>query len=485
VNLFAKISEDKEFIKNLGLEDANNEYLEYLGLNNYASFRSSIDIWARNNPNYLSQLIAHYGHEYIKELSESPTADLRPKQHITQPDHLILFYGARGFGKTHAAVRWLRSKINKPRHKKELGLITSIQDQSITEQVLEPLLETYHPSEYTLNKKSLILYFKKYKCKIYCVSSINHRKARGYNLSFAYVDELAAFTNFRKVWQSIKPAVRIGDNPQILMSTSPDHTNKHFIDVVNHLRQTESILEIRGSSFENNTLPIPVLKSYLAEIDTTYGQEEYLALDIVGRNGFAPILFDNIFQSNAPNAFDNITIAIDPAFSDNVESETGIVIAGRINNHIYILEDLSANYDINTWPKLVNEKYTQYSKLTKTKPTVFIETNHGSKQLAVILRNINMAMNIQEHRTDQNKATRAEPYLYALQKGLITFVGPRQVYGKLIQQCITFDPQKNKSEGKSPDRLDSISYAVSHLLSKNNSYTPNLNRVGSLIHGQW
>lgn len=154
-------------------------------------------------------------------------------------------------------------------------------------------------------------------------------------------------------------------------------------------------------------------------------------------------------------------IAIDPATtSKSTSDETGIVIAGADKeNNIYILEDLSGRYTPNEWGQLVSESYKKHDC-----DFYVAEKNQGGDMVSAIIRQFDKSNHIKLVQATKGKFLRAEPVYSLYEQSKVYHAGDFPI---LENQMVTFNPNENK---KSPDRVDALVYAVTHLTKKQKEF---------------
>jgi phage terminase large subunit-like protein len=120
-----------------------------------------------------------------------------------------------------------------------------------------------------------------------------------------------------------------------------------------------------------------------------------------------------------------------------------------------VVEDLSGRYPPETWGALACEAASRWGA------EVVVETNCGGDMarntISAAARMMGTNPVIHKVRAKENKRVRAEPCatLYATRR--VKHVG---AHPRLEQQLITYVPATAK---RSPDRLDALCYALTHL----------------------
>jgi len=151
-----------------------------------------------------------------------------------------------------------------------------------------------------------------------------------------------------------------------------------------------------------------------------------------------------------------IIIAVDPAVTANKNSdETGIIVAGKdINNHAYVLADLSGKYTPSEWACVVINAYHDYKA-----DRVIAEVNQGGDLVEHTIRSFDPNISYKAVHASRGKIARAEPIAAIDSQGRIHHVG---IFASLEDQMCRFDPAGNKTS--SPDRVDARIWAMTELL---------------------
>ena len=149
-----------------------------------------------------------------------------------------------------------------------------------------------------------------------------------------------------------------------------------------------------------------------------------------------------------------IVVAIDPAVTSNKDSdETGIVVAGLgINDHVYVLEDVSGIMTPNGWAKQAIIALDKWEA-----DRIIGEVNNGGELIETVLRNLDTALPYKAVRASRGKVTRAEPVVALYEQGQVHHVG---THVKLEEQMTTWDANEGT---KSPDRIDALVWGVTEL----------------------
>lgn len=288
--------------------------------------------------------------------------------------------------------------------------------------------------------------------RIHLVSADEPDRARGLNLSGAWLDEMSSF-RYEEIWtEGLAPALRIGD-PKVVITTTPRPTKliKEFVS-----RDDGSVVVTRGSTFDNAA---NLSEAALAELKSRYegtrlGRQELygeLLLDTPG----ALFTQGNIDNSRVKTYtdFTRVVVAVDPAVTSNEDSDmTGIVVCGiGADGRFYVIDDRSCKDTPLGWSRRVNQAYEDYDA-----NFVIVEKNQGGDFIETTLKQVNPHMAVSGITARLGKRLRAEPVASLYEQGRVSHIG---TFEALEEQMVSWLPDS----GESPDRLDALVHAITSL----------------------
>ena len=163
-----------------------------------------------------------------------------------------------------------------------------------------------------------------------------------------------------------------------------------------------------------------------------------------------------------PIKFDKTVVGVDPAISKSTTSdETGIIVCGRKGDTAYVLGDYSGKYSPSEWAKATVKAYKDFDA-----DLIIAEKNQGGDMVRHTLQSEMKHLPIKLVSAYKGKSARAEPIVAHYENGFVKHLG---AYPDLEDQMCSWVP--NISE--SPDRVDALVYACTHLL-LNNSGRPKI-----------
>ena len=295
--------------------------------------------------------------------------------------------------------------------------------------------------------------------RIHLVSADEPDRARGLNLSGAWLDEASSF-RYEEIWtEGLAPALRIGD-PRVVVTTTPRPT-KLIREWTS--RTDGSVVVTRGSTFDNAA---NLSEAALAELKSRYegtrlGRQELygeLLLDTPGALFTQTMIDDKRVQHY--NDFTRVVVAVDPAVTSNEDSDlTGIVVVGiGADGRYYVLADKSCRDTPLGWSKRVNQAYEDYQA-----DRVIVETNQGGSFIETTLKQINPHMAVTGVVAKVGKRLRAEPIASLYEQGRVSHIGN---LSELESQMIEWVPDS----GESPDRLDALVHGITALTTQTSKF---------------
>lgn len=266
--------------------------------------------------------------------------------------------------------------------------------------------------------------------EIHGFSAENPERARGFNLSGAWLDEVGSYRG-TELWDEVlQPALRKGD-PKVVVTTTPSASLllKRWYD----LFITESKagrpcdVHLTHSTFrENYALPPKRVEALEREYAGTRAGRQELEGEML--EDFEGALWKREFIENARirvEDFDidkmtRIVVAVDPSMTSGEKAdESGIVVAAMDNNKDgYLIADLSCH---GTPERVMREAVAAYYKYGAD--CVVMEANQGGDYLTTALRAIDPGVPPRVVRASKGKLIRAQPISMLAEQGRLHHVG--------------------------------------------------------------
>ncbi|WP_461533442.1 terminase large subunit domain-containing protein [Sinomicrobium sp.] len=424
----------------------------------------------KEDPKKLQAILSQMSEEEAHSIAYDPDIWLREDQQIKDwwPEPVILFMCGRGFGKTFLGAQWLRKQVKKG-VKGEIALIaptaSMVRDTMVNSGLipLSPEEEglVYEPS------KSRITWANGTVARLVSADG-GEEKLRGMNSSLIWIDELGSIPN-KDVYDQAMLTLRVGQS-RMLITTTP--------------RTTETIIYLYKNAVFNDAAPqkgkfcrILTRSTYANFENLSQGYQDNIIASYEGtRLGRQEL--EGILLLNAENALwsldliarqtlpvgveppklDRVAIGVDPAMSNSSKSDkTGIVVAALgEDNKAYVLEDVSGKYSPDTWVKKVHGLYDKYSEYAPT--SIVVELNQGGSLVTQTLQRDRPFLPVDGVFATRNKMSRAEPVAMLYEQDKVMHC---HGLADLEEEMATFEGNPRQ---KSPDRLDSLVMAITHLI---------------------
>ena len=379
----------------------------------------------------------------------------------------------RGFGKTRTGAEWMRMGVESGQCGR-IALVgaTAADTRDVMVEGPSGILAispprwrpTYEPSKRRLtwpNGAVGTLY-----------SAEEPDRLRGPQHDRAWADELAAWAALEETWDMLQFGLRIGSNPQVVVTSTP-----RGLAFLRKLEAEATTVTTRGSTYENQAnLAPPFLEAIRKKYEGTRLGRQEIDAEILDDNPGAlwkRIQIDAARVNHVPQ-LSRIVIAWDPATtSDATSDEHGIIAVGagmcacqgKPELHGFVLEDCSS---ILTPRESCDSVASVYSR--RQANTVIGETNQGGDFLEALLRSTDEGKRLAYrgvHAKD-GKRLRSEPVASLYEQGRVHHVG---CFAKLEDEMVTWDPL---NQVESPNRVDALVHGLTDLLvhAPPPSYTP-------------
>ena len=293
-------------------------------------------------------------------------------------------------------------------------------------------------------------------------------RLRGKQHEKLWADEAASW-RYPEAWDQAMMGLRLGANPQAVVTTTPKPTA-----LIRALLADKSTHVTRGSTYDNRTNLAP---KFFAKIITKYegtrlGRQE-LNAELLTDNPRALWQRDNIDAHRVAVAptLRRIVVGLDPnvknrdlaqlAKGNDTLDEAGIVIAGvgpapagntAPGNHFYVLDDRSLDAGPNEWGNAAVKAYRDHSA-----DRIIGEVNNGGDMVEMNIRTVDRNVSYKSVTASRGKAIRAEPISALYEQGRVHHVG---AFSQLEDEMCDFDPVTTV---KSPNRMDALVWALTEL----------------------
>lgn len=429
-------------------------------------------------------------------------------------DYWALLAG-RGFGKTRTGAEWVIEEAKEHERGALVGpTAADVRDIMVEGEsgILACARRGFRP-EYQPSKRRLV--YPNGAIQM-CYSADEPDRLRGPQHHYGWADELAAWRYYRYAWDMLMMGMRLGEHPRICITTTP-----RPIDLIKELNKDERCRVVKGSTYANlkNLAPTftrTVLDRYAG---TVLGRQE-LDAEILEDMPGALVRRRHIDAARVDTApeTDFVVIGVDPA-GTGTGDEAGIVVVGRearqldeegeLTNpatagHAYVLADLSGlltarQTGIRAWGALYEwnasvlvyednfgkqwlrngliDSFADYHSLTQEeRDAIHSDAAEQAAQSGEELTSPfdpdqapipNPWKYLRKVTAQDGKNLRAQPIAMRYEQGRVHHVGQLE---KLEDQLTTWNPHSEVAkERNSPDRIDALVHAITHMLKRERS----------------
>ncbi|WP_018389863.1 DNA-packaging protein [Ancylobacter sp. FA202] len=384
-----------------------------------------------------------------------------------------LMLGGRGAGKTRAGAEWVRALVHGRAGPKagRLALVAeSLGDvREVMVEGVSGLLAIHPHHERPLWEPTRRRLVWPNGAVAQGFSADDPESLRGPQFDAAWCDELAKWRYAQAAFDMLQFGLRLGERPRQMVTTTPRPTA-----LLRALLADPRTAVTRMGTVENAAHLAP---SFLDTVvgryaGTRLGRQELEGELIEDR---ADALWNRAGLEAARLAvapeLSRIVVAVDPPASSTKRADAcGILAAGiDAQGMVHVLADESAQgLTPNGWGA---RAIGLFQKLEADR--VVVEVNQGGDMVKTILAGIDPTVPVAEVRATRGKWLRAEPVAALYEQGRVRHVGP---FPALEDEMCDFGPD-GLSNGRSPDRLDALVWAITALALGPRATAPRVRRV--------
>lgn len=393
----------------------------------------------------------------IAWLSAARPAQLPPPGHWRQ----WLIVGGRGSGKTRAGAEWVKAMATgepplAARAHGRIGLVaeTLADAREVMIDGESGLLAVAgRPRPVFEASRRRLVFANGAIAQIF--SSEDPDALRGYQFDLAWGDELAKWVHGEACFDNLQLALRLGENPRALFTTTP-----RPIPLLKRLVADPQTVTTHMTTAENAAHLAP---GFLAAMTERYGGTRLGRQELMGE--ILSLRDDALFdvakierqRCAPPPDLQRIVVAVDPPATSTSRSDAcGIVAAGRgADGTIYVLADASRRRGKpHEWAEAAIALYQALQA-----DRIVAEVNQGGDMVEAVIRAAAPDTPFQAVRASRGKWLRAEPVAALYERGRVLHAGR---FPELEDEMADFGPD-GLSGGRSPDRLDALVWAVNAL----------------------
>jgi phage terminase large subunit-like protein len=375
------------------------------------------------------------------------------------------FIAGRGAGKTRAGAEWLVGEAERaarlvargviPPAEARLAVVAATANdlrKTITEGP-SGLLRCNRPWFAGEYQPALTRIVYPHGVEVHLYSAEEPDRLRGPNFRALWADEFCAWNRQEDTWSNAMFALRLGDKPRALITSTPRPSK-----LLRQILSAPTTVITRGATADNvrNLARTAIERLYREYEGTRLGRQELFGELLEDNPGALWKVSDiDVARVGSAPELRRIVVAVDPAVTSRPDSdETGIIVAGiGPDGHGYVLADLSGVCTPDQWAKRVAGAFESYRA-----DRVIAEVNNGGELVEATLRTVAPSIPFTAVHASRGKQVRAEPIAAFYEQHKIHHVGHLPT---LESQLVQWDPLRDRW---SPDRLDALVWALTHLM---------------------
>jgi phage terminase large subunit-like protein len=378
------------------------------------------------------------------------------------PWHTWLVLGGRGAGKTRTGAEWVRARAFGPPHclvrATRIALVgeTIGQVRSVMIEGLSGLMAIHPATERPRLEvsKNRLVWPNGSIAQMFAAADPD--SLRGPQFDAAWCDELAKWRWPETAWDMLQFALRLGPLPQCVVTTTP-----RPIPLLTAIMKDEATVTSRSRTADNAANLAP---AFLAEMqrryaDTALGRQELEGEIVTDRMTglWRRQWLDEARLAGMPE-LKRIVVAVDPPVTATTGSDScGIIVAGLgVDGRGYVIADRTIQgREPAVWAHAAVAAYRDYQA-----DRIVVETNQGGDLVVQVFRTVEPNLPVKKVYAARGKYLRAEPVSVLYAQGRVAHVGE---FPELERQMCDFAAD-GLSNGKSPDRLDALVWALTELM---------------------
>ncbi len=423
--------------------------------------RLPIASWARLIPEIVPDLDA----DTLAALCECWTLFGRVDQKLGEPPHksVWLVLGGRGAGKTRTGAEWVKGMAlgqepYAPAATERIALVGETQGQvrDVMIEGVSGLLSihtrwerpSWSPSRRRLEWPNGAI--------AQAFSAEDPEGLRGPQFGAAWSDELAKWPNLQETWDMLQFGLRLGDRPRQIVTTTP-----RPVPLIKRLLDDPQVAVSRAATSANR---FHLAADFIRSVTLSYGGTRLGRQELDGElvEESADALWTRAMieacREPAAPALARIVVAVDPPASSSARADScGLVVAGLDSDGIgHVLEDGTVSgARPHEWAAKAVALYRRFEA-----DALVVEVNQGGEMATAVIREVDASVPVTALRATRGKYLRAEPVAALYAQARVRHAG---AFPALEDEMCDFGPG-GLSSGRSPDRLDALVWALTHLM---------------------
>ncbi len=359
--------------------------------------------------------------------------------------------GGRGAGKTRAGAEWVRAEVEAERAGHVALVAPTLNDaREVMIEGPSGLLATAMPGwrpRYEPSRRRLVW---PNGAEAFAFSAEDPESLRGPQFDLSWCDEFAAWRLADETLNMLEFALRLGAAPRGVVTTTPKATA-----AVKRLMARPDVVMTHAPTAANAHNLAP---EFMTTLQAMYGgtrlaQQELEGLVVEDHDaGVWTVAHLHGVHTAPPERFDRRVVAVDPPASVGRDADAcGLVAVGRCGDRAYVLEDATVQGQTpQAWARAA------VACARRWQAEIVAEGNQGGEMVRTLLQLEGAEVPVTLVHARLSKRARAEPVAALYEQGRVKHTGQ---FPHLEQEMLDFG-----QGAQSPDRVDALVWAVSHLM---------------------
>lgn len=376
--------------------------------------------------------------------------------------------GGRGAGKTRAGSEWVRAEVEGPGpgdagRSRRIALVGETLEQVRSVMVFgdSGILACSPPDRRPVWEETRRRLVWPNGAEAMAFSAHDPERLRGPQFDAAWCDELGKWRNAEETWDMLQFALRLGDRPRQVVTTTP-----RKLDILRSVLENATTVTTRAKTEANAAfLAASFLEAVRARYDgTRLGRQELDGEMLADLDGalWTTAMLDAAVKER-PGTPGRIVVAVDPPVTGHSGSDScGIVVVGAMTDgppsdwRAVVLEDATVHGASPTvWARAAVDALHRHGA-----DRLVAEVNQGGDLVEQVIRQIDPLIPFRAVRASKGKSARAEPVAALYEQGRVAHVPG---LGMLEAQMAQMTGQGYRGQG-SPDRVDALVWALHDLM---------------------
>lgn len=362
-----------------------------------------------------------------------------------------LLIGGRGSGKTRAGAEWVRQLAAEGVTPIALVGETIIEAMAVMVMGQSGVLRVTPPDERPRRRGQALYWPNGVEAQVF--GAADPERLRGPQFAAAWCDELAKWSHAEAAWDNLQFALRLGERPRQLVTTTPRPTR-----LLKRLLAEPGSVIGRMATREN--------ASHLAEAFLSAVVERYRG-SVLGRQELEGELIEDrpdalwtraSFRPPGDGVRGRCVVALDPPASSRRSSDAcGLIVAATLGEtDAVVLADWSFGAARpEAWAARAVAAFRQFEA-----DCILAEVNQGGEMVRAVIAQVDPDVPVREARASRGKWLRAEPVAALYANGRVMHAPGLTA---LEDEMCAFGAD-GLSDGHSPDRVDALVWALTELL---------------------